>query len=57
MFKFFLDSYRFLDASLEKLSRSMTSVPLSDANGMENELFKKIANQHKKKLLIPSTNH
>ena len=37
----FLDSYRFLDASLYKLSRTLTSFPSLDANGMEDALFKR----------------
>ena len=36
----FLDSYRFLVASLDKLSLTLTSFPSLDANGMEDDLFK-----------------
>ena len=35
-----LDSCRFLDASLDKLSKSLKSFPSLDANGMEDDLFK-----------------
>ena len=37
----FLDSYRFLDASLDKLSTTLTSFQSLDANDMENDLFKR----------------
>ena len=37
----FLDSYRFLDASLDKLSKTLSSFPSLDANGMEDDLFKR----------------
>ena len=37
----FLDTYRFLDASLDKLSTTLTSFPSLDSNGMEDDLFKR----------------
>ena len=37
----FLDSYRFSDASLDKLSLTLTSYPSPDANGMEDDLVKR----------------
>ena len=37
----FLDSYRFLDDSLDKLSQTLTSFPSLDKNGMEDDLFKR----------------
>ena len=37
----FLDSYRFLDASLDKMSLTLTSFPSLDKNDMEYDLFKR----------------
>ena len=37
----FLDSYRFLDASLDKLSLTLTFFPSLDKNGMEDDSFKR----------------
>ena len=37
----FLDSYIFLDASLDKMSLTLTSFPSLDKNGMEDDLFKR----------------
>ena len=37
----FLDSYRFLDASLDNLSETLKSFPSLDANGMEDDFFKR----------------
>ena len=45
----FLDSYRFLDASLDNLSLTLTSFTSLDKNGMEDDLFKrKIAYPYEK---------
>ena len=37
----FLDSVRFLDASLDKLSTTIKSFPSLEKNGMEDDLFKR----------------
>ena len=41
----FLDSYRFLNSSLDKLMKSMQSAansfPIMDENGLDDEIFKK----------------
>ena len=50
-----LDSYRFLDASLDKLSLTLTSFPSLDKNGMEDDLFKrKLAYPYEKGKTIES---
>ena len=36
-----MDSYRFLDASLDKLSATLKCFPSIDAKGMEDDLFKR----------------
>ena len=51
----FLDSYRFLDASLDILSLTLTSFPSLDKNGMEDDLFKrKLAYPYEKGKTIES---
>ena len=51
----FLDSYRLLDASLDKLSLKLTSFPSLDKNGIEDDLFKrKLADPYEKGKTIES---
>ena len=50
-----MDSYRFLDASLDKLSTTLKSFPSLDANGMEDDLFeRKLAYPYEKRRTIES---
>ena len=50
-----MDSCRFLDASLDKLSLTLTSFPSLDKNGMEDDLFKrKLAYPYEKGKTIES---
>ena len=51
----FLDSYKFLDASLVKLSTTLKSFPSLDKNGLEDDLFKrKVAYPYEKSKNIES---
>ena len=51
----FLDSYRFLDASLDEFSTTLKSFPSLDANGQEDDLFKgKLAYSYEKSETIES---
>ena len=51
----FVNSYRFLDAKLDKLSTSLKTFPSLDANGMKDDLFKrKLASSYEKGKTIDS---
>ena len=51
----FLDSYRFLDPSLDKISRTLKSFPFLDATGLKDDLFKrKLAYPYEKGKTIES---
>ena len=51
-----MDSYRFLDASLEKSSTTLKAFPSLDANGMKDDLFKrKLAYPYEKGKTIESS--
>ena len=53
-----LESHRFLNASLEKLSTTLKLFPSLDANGMEDKLFKtKISYPYERKLFDRFLNH
>ena len=52
-----MDSYRFLDASLDKLSTTLYSLPFLDAKGLEDDLFKRqLAHPYEKSKNIESFN-
>ena len=41
MENYVMDSYRFLSSGLDKLVKSINSLPILDSNNFEDELFKK----------------